>query len=56
MSDQTETIEPAAENPVAGIDQSRGDAGLSGAVRVWVLDYFRRRSLGPSDTASVSRD
>jgi len=28
---------------VGRIDRSRGDAGLSGAVRVWVLDYFRRR-------------
>jgi predicted DNA-binding ribbon-helix-helix protein len=30
---------------VATIDASRGEAGLSSAVRVWVLDYFRRRSL-----------
>jgi predicted DNA-binding ribbon-helix-helix protein len=28
---------------VRRIDQQRGDAGLSGAVRVWVLDYFKRR-------------
>ncbi len=28
---------------VGRIDRQRGDAGLSGAVRVWVLDYFRRR-------------
>lgn len=27
---------------VGRIDRQRGDAGLSGAVRVWVLDYFRR--------------
>lgn len=27
---------------VGRIDRLRGDAGLSGAVRVWVLDYFRR--------------
>ena len=28
---------------VGRIDQRRGDAGLSGAVRVWVLDYYRQR-------------
>ena len=26
---------------VAAIDKERGTSGLSGAVRVWVLDYFR---------------
>lgn len=26
---------------VAAIDASRGEAGLSSAVRVWVLDYVR---------------
>ena len=30
---------------VASIDETRGEAGLSSAVRVWILDYFRRRSL-----------
>jgi predicted DNA-binding ribbon-helix-helix protein len=30
---------------VATIDESRGDAGLSSAVRVWILDYFRKRAL-----------
>jgi predicted DNA-binding ribbon-helix-helix protein len=30
---------------VAAIDDSRGDAGLSSAVRVWILDYFRKRAL-----------
>lgn len=30
---------------VADIDAKRGGAGLSSAVRVWVLDYFRRRAL-----------
>ena len=29
---------------VATIDAERGAAGLSSAVRVWVLDYFRRRA------------
>ena len=29
---------------VARIDAARGEAGLSSAVRVWVLDYFRRSS------------
>jgi predicted DNA-binding ribbon-helix-helix protein len=28
---------------VAAIDAGRGQAGLSSAVRVWVLDYFRAR-------------
>ena len=30
---------------VAAIDSGRGDTGLSSAVRVWVLDYFRQRSI-----------
>jgi predicted DNA-binding ribbon-helix-helix protein len=30
---------------VATIDAGRGEAGLSSAVRVWILDYFRKRSL-----------
>ena len=30
---------------VAAIDENRGDAGLSSAVRVWILDYFRKRAL-----------
>jgi predicted DNA-binding ribbon-helix-helix protein len=30
---------------VASIDAMRGEAGLSSAVRVWILDYFRRGSL-----------
>jgi predicted DNA-binding ribbon-helix-helix protein len=30
---------------IAAIDAERGeDAGLSSAVRVWVLDYFRQRA------------
>jgi predicted DNA-binding ribbon-helix-helix protein len=29
---------------VAGIDAARGEAGLSSAVRVWILDYFRRHT------------
>ncbi len=29
---------------VGRIDQTRGQAGLSGAVRVWVLDYYRRKT------------
>ncbi len=29
---------------IAAIDAKRADAGLSSAVRVWVLDYFRKRS------------
>jgi predicted DNA-binding ribbon-helix-helix protein len=30
---------------VKRIDTERGDAGLSSAVRVWVLDYFRNRPV-----------
>lgn len=40
---------------VAKIDASRGDSGLSGAVRIWILDYFRGRS-GPDVTDGGSRD
>ncbi|MEM8975749.1 MAG: ribbon-helix-helix domain-containing protein [Pseudomonadota bacterium] len=29
---------------VAEIDRERGDAGLSGAIRVWILDYYQRRA------------
>lgn len=29
---------------VARIDEARSGSGLSGAVRLWILDYFRRRS------------
>jgi len=29
---------------VATIDENRGDAGLSSAVRIWLLSYFRARS------------
>jgi predicted DNA-binding ribbon-helix-helix protein len=34
---------------VAIIDKSRGDAGLSSAVRVWILDYYRTRTLPSPD-------
>jgi predicted DNA-binding ribbon-helix-helix protein len=30
---------------VGRIDAERGAAGLSGAVRVWVLDYYRRAAV-----------
>ena len=30
---------------VAEIDRNRGDAGLSGAVRVYVLEHFKRQSI-----------
>lgn len=33
---------------VAEIDAHRGEAGLSSAVRVWLLDYFRKRALSAS--------
>jgi len=45
-----EALQQAAANEqeslaglIAAIDRDRGDAGLSSAVRVWVLDYFRQR-------------
>ena len=31
---------------VAAIDKERGTSGLSSAVRVWVLDYFRNLPAG----------
>lgn len=33
---------------VEDIDKQRGGAGLSSAVRVWILDYYRNRSAGQS--------
>ena len=30
---------------VAEIDKNRANAGLSGSVRIWVLEYYRRRQL-----------
>jgi predicted DNA-binding ribbon-helix-helix protein len=43
---ETEKTTPAAI--VAEIDATRGDSGLSGAVRMWILDYFRRRRAAES--------
>lgn len=37
---------------VAAIDARRGQAGLSSAVRVWVLDYYR----GHTETAGARTD
>lgn len=37
---EIERTTPAAL--IAAIDAGRGKAGLSSAVRVWVLDYFRK--------------
>jgi len=44
-----EHVTPAAL--VATIDAERGDAGLSSAVRVWVLDYYRRQAAGYNNGA-----
>jgi predicted DNA-binding ribbon-helix-helix protein len=33
---------------VARIDEGRGNAGLSSAVRVWILDYSRRQTAAKS--------
>jgi predicted DNA-binding ribbon-helix-helix protein len=37
---------------VAAIDAKRGTAGLSSAVRIWVLDYVRK---GADKSASANR-
>lgn len=41
---------------VAQIDANRGEAGLSSAVRVWVLDYFRKgaKNSAAADSASAT--
>jgi predicted DNA-binding ribbon-helix-helix protein len=31
---------------VATIDESRGEAGLSSAIRIWLLKYFQGQSQG----------
>lgn len=36
---------------VAEIDRERGSAGLSGAIRVWILDYYRRDTRAVFDTS-----
>lgn len=33
---------------VARIDEQRGGEGLSGAVRIWILDYYRRGATARS--------
>jgi predicted DNA-binding ribbon-helix-helix protein len=33
---------------VAEIDEARGNSGLSGAVRMWILAYFRGRHAAQS--------
>jgi predicted DNA-binding ribbon-helix-helix protein len=41
---------------VAAIDKERGASGLSSAVRVWVLDFFRTpRAHSSVDTATGQR-
>ena len=37
---------------VAEIDRARGDAGLSGAVRVWILARYRARASKARDSAA----
>jgi predicted DNA-binding ribbon-helix-helix protein len=36
---------------VAAIDKERGTSGLSSAVRIWVLDYFRNPRAGADTKA-----
>ena len=38
---------------IVAIDSGRGQSSLSGAVRIWVLDYFRTRTQPAS--SSVKR-
>jgi predicted DNA-binding ribbon-helix-helix protein len=33
---------------VAEIDEQRGNSGLSGAVRLWILSYYRRKHAAES--------
>jgi predicted DNA-binding ribbon-helix-helix protein len=41
---------------VAAIDKGRGASGLSSAVRVWVLDFFRNpRTDSSADTETGQR-
>jgi predicted DNA-binding ribbon-helix-helix protein len=40
---------------VARIDEKRNGCGLSGAVRIWVLDYVRRRAT-PTNYEGGNRD
>ena len=38
---------------VAEIDRDRGDAGLSGAIRVYVLDHYRNRAANHGDGSKL---
>ncbi|MGZ5919326.1 MAG: ribbon-helix-helix domain-containing protein [Hyphomicrobium sp.] len=40
---------------VAAIDKERGASGLSSAVRVWVLDFFRTPRAGSSGDAETGQ-
>ena len=35
---------------VGAVDAARGDSGLSGAVRIYILDYYRKRPLADQAT------
>ncbi len=48
-----EGVSPAAL--VARIDAERGSAGLSSAVRVWLLDYYVRRAASKERSGSDKR-
>ncbi len=39
---------------IARIDPARGNGGLSSAVRVWVLQYYRERARRSAIVASAS--
>jgi predicted DNA-binding ribbon-helix-helix protein len=39
---------------VAGIDEARGDSGLSGAVRIYVLAYYQRQARGPMPVVTTT--
>lgn len=44
LRDIAEAEQRSLASIVAEIDKNRGTAGLSGAVRIWVLDHFRKRA------------
>ena len=39
---------------VASVDEARGDAGLSGSVRIFILSHYRQQAQLAMSTCSVS--
>ncbi len=44
LKDAASTKQMSVAELVSNIDTTRGDANLSSAVRVWVLEYYKQRS------------